>query len=106
MAEDSFKEDKTESATPKKREKARDEGQTVQSKEVNTVIMLLLASLIIYALGGYILNRFYLLFQFSFLKAAVFRIDPENLHGVATQVIIQAFTVLGPMMFFLLLIAL
>jgi len=50
-----FAEDeKTEKATPRKRKKAREEGQVLQSKEINTSLTLLAAFVLLFLLSGYI----------------------------------------------------
>jgi flagellar biosynthesis protein FlhB len=52
MAEENFQE-KTETATPKKREKTREEGQTAKSVEVPSVFVLLAGILVLY-FSGYV----------------------------------------------------
>lgn len=50
-----FAEDeKTEKATPRKRKKAREEGQVLQSREINTSLTLLAAFVLLFLLSGYI----------------------------------------------------
>ena len=51
MAEESFQE-KTEEATPKRREEARRKGQTAKSQELNSAVVLLAALSSLYVLGG------------------------------------------------------
>ena len=51
-----FNEEKTEEPTPKKRRDAREEGQVVQSKEVNTVVILFSCFLGFKYLGVEIIN--------------------------------------------------
>ena len=46
--------EKTEKATPRKRQKARQEGQVLHSKEINTSLTLLTAFLLLFLLSGYI----------------------------------------------------
>ena len=48
--------DKTEKATPKKRKDAREKGQVLQSKEINTALLLLSVFLGVKLFGGYIYN--------------------------------------------------
>ena len=49
-----FAEDeKTEKATPRKRKKAREEGQVLQSREINTSLTLLAAFVLLFLLAGY-----------------------------------------------------
>lgn len=51
MAEESFQE-KTEEATPKKREDSRKKGQTAKSQELNSAVVLLASLGALYAMGG------------------------------------------------------
>ncbi len=44
MAEEQQGQEKTEEATPRKREKAREEGQTVRSRELNTMVLVTLGA--------------------------------------------------------------
>lgn len=56
MAEESFQE-KTEEATPKRREEARRKGQTAKSQELNSAVVLLSAMISLYVLGGILFNQ-------------------------------------------------
>ncbi len=53
MAEDSSNEDKTESASPRKIEKAREQGQVVRSRELNTFVVLLAGVAALWGGGGW-----------------------------------------------------
>lgn len=56
MSEDSDLE-KTESATPRRIEKAREEGQVVRSRELGTLVMLMTGAIGLYTLGGTLGSR-------------------------------------------------
>lgn len=56
MAEESFQE-KTEQATPKRRDEARRKGQTAKSQELNSAVVLLAALASLYVLGGMLFNN-------------------------------------------------
>ncbi len=58
--------EKTEPATPKKLEKAREEGQAPKSQELNTAILLLILFGCLKIFGGYMLGRFYDMFRFFY----------------------------------------
>lgn len=55
--------DKTEKPSPKKRSDAREEGQIVQSKEINTVVILFVCFLALKFLGGFLVLEFEKLFE-------------------------------------------
>lgn len=56
MAEEVDKEQKTEEATPKRRQEARDKGQVALSTELTSAIMLIGALLLVLSLGGRLAN--------------------------------------------------
>ncbi|MCK5706262.1 MAG: EscU/YscU/HrcU family type III secretion system export apparatus switch protein [Candidatus Aureabacteria bacterium] len=87
MAEDTFKEDKTETGTAKKREKAREQGSALMSQEVNTVVVLLFSALILSVVGSYMLDHFLLTYKISFRLLSTFRISPDNLIEILTMYI-------------------
>lgn len=65
-----FKDDgtgeKTEAATPRKKEKAREEGQVAKSQEVNTAFLLIAAFVALRVFGLYIFNSISGLFHYAF----------------------------------------
>ena len=56
--------EKTEPATPKKLEKARAEGQTAKSQDMNTAILLFVLFTGLKIFGGFMLNRIFDMFHF------------------------------------------
>ena len=52
MAEEAQGQDKSEEATPRKREKAREEGQAARSRELNTMTVLVAGSVAVVVFGG------------------------------------------------------
>jgi flagellar biosynthesis protein FlhB len=56
MAEESFQE-KTEEATPKRREEAHRKGQTAKSQELNSAVVLMSSLMSLYVLGGMLFNN-------------------------------------------------
>ncbi|MCT4618629.1 MAG: flagellar biosynthesis protein FlhB [Marinisporobacter sp.] len=53
-----FNGEKTEDATPKKRQQARQEGQVLQSREINSALILLCTFLVLSLMGKYIYHNF------------------------------------------------
>jgi len=64
MAEDSSQE-KTEEPTPKRLEKAREEGQVPRSRELTTSVLLLGGTICLFMLGGYITERMEAIMRFN-----------------------------------------
>ncbi len=60
--------DKTEKATPKKRQKAREEGQVLQSREMTAAIVLLCLFITIRIAGGFMYEQIYLYFKIVFTE--------------------------------------
>ncbi|WIV10873.1 flagellar biosynthesis protein FlhB [Proteiniborus sp. MB09-C3] len=52
-----FSEEKTEKATPKRRREAREKGQVLQSKEINSAIIIIVSFACLKILGGYMFNH-------------------------------------------------
>lgn len=74
MAEETGQE-KTERATPRKREKAREEGQVAKSMEIASVFVLLLAVGTIYGFSGFIYDTFIAIMRHSFTLESVPLVD-------------------------------
>lgn len=66
MPGESFQE-KTEKATPKKREKAREEGQVARSTEVPSVFVLLAGITVLYISGFFCYKNFLSILRQSFI---------------------------------------
>lgn len=58
--------EKTEPATPKKLEKARSEGQTAKSQDLNTAVLLFVLFACLRLFGGFMLDRIYAVFHFVY----------------------------------------
>ncbi len=88
MAEDSFQ-DKTEPASPKKKEDARKKGDVAKSKELSSVVILVTATIYMYfnaqditkSLGNNIINTFLKIPQ----AASADYFGPGYMHGVVTN---------------------
>jgi len=76
MAEESFQE-KTEKATPKRRTKARDEGQVAKSQELPSVFILLAAVLMLLFISNMFRDRITVLMQDSFTFTSIPAIDVQ-----------------------------
>src|SRR5688500_1820646 len=77
MSEESMAE-RTEEATPKRREDARQKGQIPKSVELNAAIMLLGAALVVNALGPALGNTLLATFQYGIIVAGSGPLDGES----------------------------
>ncbi len=66
MAENDSSQEKTEEATPKRKEKAREEGQVPRSKELTTTAVLLAGSVGLLLFGGLLANSLLSILRFNF----------------------------------------
>jgi flagellar biosynthesis protein FlhB len=97
VAEESGQE-KTEEPTEKRRQDTRDKGQVPRSRELNTVISLMVSALGIMWLGEMLVN--YLATQMSTLltidRADMF--DPASVMAASSDALINTFTALAPLL--------
>lgn len=77
MSEDASSEDKTEDATPRRLEKAREEGQIPRSRELTTALVLMVSLVALWIFGGKMVQTFLMVFRtnFSISRETIF--DPQ-----------------------------
>lgn len=76
MAEDSGQE-RTEDATPRRKQQAKEKGQVASSRELNTTIMLIVSGLGALAFGSYIVEDLELMLktQFTMSRESIFNVE-------------------------------
>jgi len=81
VADDQSSEDKTEDATPRRQEKAREEGQIPRSRELTTALVLLVSLVALWIFGGHLVRTMLVVFRrnFSISREAIF--DPNIMAG-------------------------
>ena len=94
MAENEDGQEKTEQATPKKQEEARNKGQVPRSRELTTMAMLLMGALSITLMGGPIAQQLggVMRMGLQIEKSKIF--DPWAVIEILSQAIYQGFHVL------------
>ncbi|WP_433749776.1 flagellar biosynthesis protein FlhB [Falsibacillus pallidus] len=93
-----FSGEKTEKATPKKREDAKKKGQTAKSQDVSTsVIMLAVFSFLLFG-SSYIAKNVYHLFTHSFQTYMLMDLTESNIKVVMLEVLKETAFLLGPVM--------
>lgn len=80
---DTSKDDKTEAASPRKIDKAREEGQIVRSRELNTFLMLLVGVGALWGMGGHLFDRLSQLMEHALLFERAQAFDPARMLQVA-----------------------
>lgn len=100
MAEDTGQE-KTQEATPRRKQQARERGQVASSRELNTMLMLLSGGLAAAVLGPFLVRQLLGIFQkyLHMERAAIY--DVSQMQVLFSEAVIDAFWAIAP--FFLIL---
>ncbi|WP_413381575.1 flagellar biosynthesis protein FlhB [Alkalihalobacillus sp. 1P02AB] len=94
-----FAEEKTEKATPKKRQDSRRKGQVAKSTDVNTAFILLAVFLFLWLFGGRMLGQaMYDFFRQNFQTYLLMDLTAKNLEVMFLDIIFQVAVVLLPIM--------
>ncbi len=93
-----FSEEKTEKATPKKRQDQRKKGQVAKSTDVNTAIILLLVFLFLWIFGESLGQTLFDLLKHSFQTYLLTNINEGNIEGIFFELVFEAALVLLPIM--------
>ena len=102
MAEESYS-DRTEQATPRRREEARRKGQITRSREIPSVMVLMIGVLTLFVSGSYIVQQCSVLVARGLQRMGTFSLHPSSVDGLSRELIQSVFLVLSPV--FLALVA-
>lgn len=100
-----FAGEKTEPATPRRREEARKKGQVAKSGEVGTALMVLTAFMLLNALGPYMGTNLQETMQYFLQNMASWDGDIPGLQQMFTFALVRLALVVGPILGGLLLVA-
>lgn len=93
-----FSGEKTEKATPKKRDDARKKGQTAKSQDVNTAIILLAFFLFLTFSASYIGNIVFDLFNQTFQEYMLMELTENTVQVITMDIMKELALLLGPIM--------
>ncbi|MGD6849771.1 flagellar biosynthesis protein FlhB [Rossellomorea aquimaris] len=93
-----FSGEKTEKATPKKRDDARKKGQTAKSQDVNTAIILLAVFLFLTFSASYIGNIVFDLFNQTFQEYMLMELTENTVQVITMDIMKELALLLGPVM--------
>src|SRR5690625_3219014 len=93
-----FAGEKTEKATPKKREDEREKGRVAKSQEVNTAILLLFGFLILAIMGSFMKETLSSLYFQSFTEYIHWNVTTETIMELVKEVFLEIAKVLLPIM--------
>ena len=97
MAEQSFQE-KTEPATPKRREELKHEGRVAKSVELNTAAVLLIGTIIIYMLGRQFVAQIADIMRDFLSLSHGSELSPENFGALVFSLALRFAVIIGPIL--------
>ncbi|MBU9720335.1 MULTISPECIES: flagellar biosynthesis protein FlhB [Bacillaceae] len=93
-----FSQEKTEKATPKKRQESRKKGQVSKSSDVNTAFILLFVFLSFMFIGPFASEQLFTLTGFTFQEYLLIELTEENVQAMFIEYTFQAVAVVAPIM--------
>ena len=96
MAEEKNDQERSEEATPKKREKAREEGQVAKSRELASVAVLGASLLYFYFGASGLMTRIMDMMKSHFVRSGSTTLTIDSIQPLAMDMILQTFVILAP----------
>ncbi|MGD6992370.1 flagellar biosynthesis protein FlhB [Sutcliffiella horikoshii] len=93
-----FSGEKTEKATPKKKQDTRKKGQVAKSADVNTSFVLIAVFLCLFAIGPWMKEEILKLFEHSFRVYLLEEVTVQKVHMIFLELIMQLIWIIGPIM--------
>ncbi|MGM8211738.1 flagellar biosynthesis protein FlhB [Virgibacillus sp. W0430] len=93
-----FAGEKTEKATPKKRQDERKKGKVAKSQDVNTSILLLFSFIVLAILGSFMKASMLSLYEYTFTEYIHWEITTNTVMQVFKEVMIQLTIIVAPIM--------
>jgi flagellar biosynthetic protein FlhB len=100
-----FAGEKTESATPKKRQESRKKGQVAKSMDLPAAFILFFAFFSFYMFGGYMKAKIVNIFRHVYLNELNMNVTVENIQVLFSSLVIEGLLLLAPIMIITLIIA-
>lgn len=93
-----FADEKTEKATPKKRQEARKKGQVARSNEINTALVLLFSFLVLKIFGSYMGTNILEVFKTGFGEYLLWEVNEDNLRVIGIDMLLSMAMIVLPVM--------
>ncbi|WP_188454374.1 flagellar biosynthesis protein FlhB [Virgibacillus oceani] len=93
-----FAGEKTEKATPKKRQDSRKKGQVAKSQDINTAFLLFFTFMVLYIFGGFMEKGMTGLFQTSFTEYVQWDLTEDSVHKIFLESTIEMAKIIAPIM--------
>jgi flagellar biosynthetic protein FlhB len=90
--------ERTEAATPRRRQDARKEGKVAKSQELSSALVLLSGACVLYLFGGSLLNELVGLMRLHLGESLRIELTPARAHGVILDTTVHAGMALAPFM--------
>lgn len=101
MAEEKKEQERTEEATPKRREEAREKGQVAKSRELASVAVLLAALIYFYFGASGLLKNIMDMMKAHFFASGTTKLTVESIQPMAIDIALDSFIILAPLLVFL-----
>ncbi|QOR68573.1 flagellar biosynthesis protein FlhB [Cytobacillus suaedae] len=93
-----FAGEKTEKATPKKRDESRKKGQVAKSQDVNTAILLIAIFLLFLFIGSFMKDISLNFFRHSFQEYMLMDVSVATVHKIFLDLLLETVIIVGPIM--------
>ncbi|MCT8139837.1 flagellar biosynthesis protein FlhB [Anaerobacillus sp. CMMVII] len=93
-----FAQEKTENATPKKKQETRKKGQVAKSTDINTAIILLLIFIFLGLIGSFVGKKTVTFLQFMYQEYLLFQLTAENVQSLFLEITMQTVVIVAPIM--------
>ncbi|WP_096199376.1 flagellar biosynthesis protein FlhB [Bacillus sp. FJAT-45350] len=93
-----FADEKTEKATPKKRQEQRKKGQVAKSNDVNTAIILLIVFLFLWFIGGMLGYKLIDIMEHTFREYLLMELTPSSITAIFYELTMEAVVLVLPIM--------
>lgn len=101
-----FNGEKTEKATPKKKQDARNKGQVAKSQDIAPALALTSIFLVLLIAGSWMFENFLEIMRESLTRYTLMEVNEENLGFITNQLLFEGIKIVGPVLGVALLIAL
>lgn len=93
-----FSQEKTEEATPKRRQDARKKGQVAKSIEINSALIMLTAFYFLSLRGSYMVDSLQDIMRYMFTEFSLRNFDVYTIHSLAMTLIVKFLFIVMPLM--------
>jgi flagellar biosynthesis protein FlhB len=93
-----FSGEKTEKATPQKRQESKRKGQVAKSAEIPSALIMLGGILMLYFSGGFLLDQLQSIYRVNFTQYISWELTPKNIRTLFEQMAFNAAKIMAPIM--------